>query len=528
MFMFDNVPLLNNQMYGHGSFMGSAPELVNSIKWMNILRLLMPDVYMSIQNSDEIKLIKQMENNPVMAAFGVYETYKINLVNPIRTNITTLEIDMYLPSELMRQFSIANNARLKKVIARELVNKLLVAHGTGLQLAAESLGIGQYESIIENDITNLGGVTFLMYFSLFSKAIQLINVYDRIQNPSQQNIDNIIRESTSISFSKAPQLFRLYTSNPLCILLDIKSTSVTSEMIEYMIPAFNNLDIIVSHIASFNFEQISSMNGPQSLNGIRYRAPISVKFFHMSGDVQTACIDKTLELNDTIAFNIGSLIEYDRLAREESKKMSYKINWFTIMQLKGFKQYYNLHIFGYIQEFDIDNTALKLLIDLVNLHTDIFDLGFAWGNVNNNKVAASIEPSLVDATTGLSTQILVGSFWDNSLPFYSRLIIATPTIQHNVNVRSSNLIQVVNLPEVKVVSNRLKISFNINSECNSTYNIELFRKDLIYRSIYSSSIKFNSGVFTLVWNNIKNGTYFVRITKQKLCGISGKVFYDTV
>lgn len=528
MFQLEYVPFLNNQTYGHGSFMGSAPEFVNSTIWMNVLRLLMPDVYTSIVNSDEIKLIKQMENNPIMAAFGVYETYKINLVNLIRTNIKTLEIDVYLPSQLMVQFSTTNSPVLKKLIATSLVNELLVAHGTGLQIAAENLGISQYQSIIENDVTNLGGVKLPMYFSLFSKAIRLVNMYDRIQYPSQQNINNILMESTSESSSKASELFKLYTNNPLSILLDIKSTSVTSEMIKYMIPEFNKLGIIVSHVASFKFKQIISINQQQSVNGIQYGSPISVKFFHMSGDVQYACKTRTLVLNDTISFNIGSLIEYDRNARSEAKKRSYKINWFTLEQLKGFKQYYNLHIFGYVQEFDIDESAVKLLIDLVNLRTDIFDLGFAFGNVNNNKVAASIEPSLINGTTGLSTQILVGSFWNNSLPFYSRLVIVSPSNQQNINIDSNNLIQVVNLNQIQVVSNRLKISFNIGSICNSTYKMELFSKGLINKSIYSDTIQLNNGVFTLIWNNIKNGTYFVRLTKQKLCSMSGTVLYDTL
>lgn len=526
MFQFDAVPLLNKQTYGHGSFMGSAPEFANNSKWMKVLELLMPDVYRSILNSDEVKLIKQMENNPVMAAFGIYETNKANLINPIKTNITTLEIDMYLPTQRMQQFISANSIIAKKGLAKFLVQELLVAHGTALQIAAQNLGVNQYESIIQNDIANLGGVLLPVYFSLFSKALQLINIYDRIQNPSQQNINIILIQPTIVALAQATQLFKLYTTKELSILLDIKSAAVTPEMITYMIPEINKLGIIVSHIASFKFTQITGVNQQQTVLGLPYPAPIPVKFFHMSGNVQKACLDKTLLSRDTISFNIGSLIEYDSLASQQQRKTSYKVNWYTLAQLRGFKTYYNLNIFGYVQEFDIDESAVKLLIELVNTRSDIFNLGFAWGNVNNKKTASSIEPSLTGVTIGLSTQILAGTLWNNSLPFYSTSGLRGGSSQI-VNIAST--VGKFDLNPVRVEKNLLGVSFMLRSACNSTCKVTIINKDA-NKSIHSDTIKLSAaaGTYTIMWNNIKNGNYFVRIDNANRCAITGSVDLQTI
>ncbi len=524
-FIFDKVPLLNNQPYAHGAFMGSAPEFVDNPIWMNITSLLMPDVFNTLRNNtNEVSLIKQMENNPIIAAFGVYETYKLsrNLTKPIKSP-KTLEIDMFLPSKLMNSFNRQTDPKTRRSIAKSLVKDLLVAHGTGLQLAAENLGFSQYESIIGNEQTNLGGVTLLDYFSLFSKAISLIKLYERSASPSRQDINNILTKDLKSSVLEARRMFKLYTGSPLSIMIDIKSANITSDMINYMLPEFNNLGILASHIASFKFDQITDVNTRQVIGGVRYNPPVPVKLFHMAGDLQQACLNNELSDDDTVSFNIGSMISYKRYARGRAKKASYKILESTVAQLKGFKDHYNLHIFGYIQEFDIDEKAISLLIDLVNKRPDIFDLGFAWGNVNNRKIAAGINPSLTDATTGLATQILVGSFWDDSLPFYSGTQIRNVDYDHDVRSDDD-----IDLPEIRVSSNKLEMSIQMNSTCNSTYTITLIEPGRLNDSeLYTATLTPNNEVFTLVWTNIENGKYFLRITKDSDdCDLDGTVLYS--
>jgi hypothetical protein len=46
------------------------------------------------------------------------------------------------------------------------------------------------------------------------------------------------------------------------------------------------------------------------------------------------------------------------------------------------KDYYDLHIGMYCQEFGTDEAAIQLLAQLVNEHPDIYDLGLSWGGVN--------------------------------------------------------------------------------------------------------------------------------------------------
>jgi len=66
--------LLQNVSYAHGGYFGAAPFMLANPHWINILRRLMPDVYVEISqrviHAPIPKLIHWAENNPVMAAYG--------------------------------------------------------------------------------------------------------------------------------------------------------------------------------------------------------------------------------------------------------------------------------------------------------------------------------------------------------------------------------------------------------------------------------------------------------------------------
>lgn len=68
---------IRTQFYGHGAFMGAAPALLADPRWRRILAFLMPDVFEEVRTvlaagGGPLALIPMMENNPVLAAFGVF------------------------------------------------------------------------------------------------------------------------------------------------------------------------------------------------------------------------------------------------------------------------------------------------------------------------------------------------------------------------------------------------------------------------------------------------------------------------
>ena len=72
------IPPITRQLYAHGAFMGAAPALLADERWRRILAFLMPDVYTDVTEAmadeDPATLIPMFENNPVMAAFGIWRS----------------------------------------------------------------------------------------------------------------------------------------------------------------------------------------------------------------------------------------------------------------------------------------------------------------------------------------------------------------------------------------------------------------------------------------------------------------------
>jgi hypothetical protein len=54
----------------------------------------------------------------------------------------------------------------------------------------------------------------------------------------------------------------------------------------------------------------------------------------------------------------------------------------VVSTIQMYKDYFDLHIGMYCQEFAVDQAAVQLLAQLVNEHPDIYDLGLSWGGVN--------------------------------------------------------------------------------------------------------------------------------------------------
>lgn len=72
--------LIHNIPYAHGGYFGAAPFMLGDPVWIDILRSLMPDVYVEVARrvfSPVPKLIHWAENNPVCAAYGTTQDLEL-------------------------------------------------------------------------------------------------------------------------------------------------------------------------------------------------------------------------------------------------------------------------------------------------------------------------------------------------------------------------------------------------------------------------------------------------------------------
>jgi hypothetical protein len=82
--------------------------------------------------------------------------------------------------------------------------------------------------------------------------------------------------------------------------------------------------------------------------------------------------------------------------------------------LHDYKTQFGFSMGVYVQEFSIDEAAARVLIEHVNGHPELYDLGFAWGGVNGMTVQG-IKPGRFTSTDGFWNQRHVGQLWRESL-----------------------------------------------------------------------------------------------------------------
>lgn len=134
----DQIPFrsgeINSIPYAHGGFFGAAPFMLANPFWIDILRALMPDVYVEISRrvltAPVPRLIHWAENNPVVAAFGTAHEMEFS------GRVSTLEWDVFLDPHLVRRVEIVIEERdkfLSRCVSSRSGNHHfdITAHGTG-------------------------------------------------------------------------------------------------------------------------------------------------------------------------------------------------------------------------------------------------------------------------------------------------------------------------------------------------------------------------------------------------------------
>jgi hypothetical protein len=440
----DPIPEVANQFYAHGAFMGAAREMLADPKWNRILEVLMPDVHSDVtaalargRGSDEIILM--LENNPVMAAYGLVKTQEMDQRREGGRSdrierMVAMEWDAWLPTRIVQEYKDADNTADQDRLARQMVDEMLIAHGTRSQTLKENVfGRRQYANVRQTRKSGQGGVLPGAWMDLFGRALQLAidpdweqqadeytdpSLHPRINSPNDQA--RHLTFQNQLTFRQVIDLYKgLFNKETFSVLLDIKSRDASPRVLRAVVRELNRRGVHVYGVGSFEHQEILGLGRMrQEVDGRIYTGPRQVKFYHLAGDLQNDCLSGEVFDGDTVMFNAASLVSYDRFARGPQKKASYQINEEVVRQLRIYKQHYGFHLGVYVQEHDIDDRAATLITELTNDNPDVFDLGFAWGGLSG-LTATDIEPSLFHATVGFGGQSVPGTFWDTSKPLPS-------------------------------------------------------------------------------------------------------------
>jgi hypothetical protein len=552
----DPIPEAKNQFYGHGAFMGAAPQLMADPKWNRILQVLMPDVHADATrvlkggpNSQE--LILMFENNPVMGAYGMYQTRQMDVAreggrSDRIANMQAMEWDVFLPTRIVEQYHAAPTEKERTRLAHEMVSEMLIAHGTASQTVRENVfGFRQYENVKGTRKSEQGGVRPGAWMDLFGRALQLATdpawekkateyedpkLHPRVNDPADQAAHQTFQNQ--LSFREVIDLYKsLFGKETFSVLLDIKSRDASPVILTALIRDLNLRGVLVYGVGTFQHREVAGLgNLTQTVDGRTYAGPKEIKFFHFAGDLQQACLDNRIATGDTVMFNAGSLISFDSFATGKQTKASYKIKTDVVDQLRIYKKHYGFHLGVYVQENDIDDRAATLITELTNAEPGIFNLGFAWGGLSG-QTASDIEPTWRHATVGIFNQGWAGNHWDTRKPapgtalpgpgFKSTISMRYRFLQSRTFEASSGSVRVT-----------CDASWSDPSCTPGTYFMTLTKQKSYWFDSEVGSIGFPVGrSFTAAWSGLESGDYYLKIwfatDHDPRCVLSGNIEVNT-
>lgn len=214
--------------YAHGAFFGAAPFMLANPHWIDVLRLLMPDVYIEISrrvlHAPAPKLIHWAENNPVVAAFGTAHELENNsrvfniewdvFLDPLlvhRVDVVLREQEKFMRScvpdelkglsgkalrdEVMESITLPHISTTKRLNltssqrsilqyydkelherTQVLVDRMLIAHGNLTQLALEQTGYAKFYNFsrVKRTRRTLGGGMYArQWLAVYAEALKL-------------------------------------------------------------------------------------------------------------------------------------------------------------------------------------------------------------------------------------------------------------------------------------------------------------------------------------------------------------------
>ena len=458
-----------NQFYGHGAFMGAAPEMLKNSKWMGILKALMPTVhaevtappratYTSIPGVGNIQsgvkdpskagtLMPMLENNPVMAAYGMTKTQQLDKEKAggrsdrlqkgedgSPQKMQGIEWDVWLDPKVVHRCEVLRGMGVPDAVnpnVAELLDTMVIAHGDKTQTvmqtlspnigaagenpwlqaisplgawAARSAGpaMNQYESVKAAPMTGLGGASGSDWMDIFGRAMQMANKPEvseapeapgQVRNPfngemvDARQMEAFVEGSkpkARMPFQEVVNLFKTtFHQESLSVILDIKSTDATPVILAMLIGELNRRGVHIAHIGTWTHSQLEGL-----------------------GEVKQTVGGKAVGAPGAIKYYEGIGNIQVACARGELKKgdgaqfnagsILESAGWDSarmtadegaiqgiITSLRAFKAKYEFRLGLYVQEDDTDERAARKIMEISNTHKDVFDLGFGWGGIGH-------------------------------------------------------------------------------------------------------------------------------------------------
>lgn len=392
-----------NQYYAHGSFMGAAPSLLEDPRWRRILAFLMPDVYLDVQKAVGASctpnlLIPMFENNPVMAAFGVWRSVEVRRTTggpdgrgeaPIwgPLDLAGMEWDVFLSGDRVEAWEQATG-EAQEAEVRRLVDTMVIAHASTTDTVQEQIGLCQWDDVRRTRKAAMGGVEPSAWLDLYARALLLAESADlhaairvmvdepRIESHEQcldHTFQNPIDPEIAVAIHR-----RVTGRDQFSVVLEVKSQRCTLPLLVAVTAELNRRRIHVAAIGSFLIEEIRGISQvTQVVGGQTLPGPREIVFLHFAGDLQLACDRGLLRPGTSAMFNGASLLT----GKRTPLGYVYAVDEPVVAELEEYRQRFALTLGLYVQENDCDIAAATLLSELVGRYPETFELGFAWGGV---------------------------------------------------------------------------------------------------------------------------------------------------
>jgi hypothetical protein len=213
------------------------------------------------------------ENNPVMAAYGLYQTRAMDLRNEGGRSdriakMQAIEWDAFLPPTVVEAYKNAQTDAERARLAEQLVDGLLIAHGTASQTVLENApggGWRQYQDVRGTRKSGQGGVLPGAWMDLFGRALQLATdpnweakaaeyenpqLHPRVHSPSDQARHQTFQNQ--LSFREVIDLYKeMFHKETFSVLLDIKSRDATPQILGAVVRELNRRGVHVYGVGSF-------------------------------------------------------------------------------------------------------------------------------------------------------------------------------------------------------------------------------------------------------------------------------------
>jgi hypothetical protein len=407
------IPVIPVQFYGHGAFMGAAPAMLADPRWARILKFLMPDVHEDVvsMRPSPRDLIPMLENNPVMCAYGIHTSVRRRAARgglAHARDLAAIEWDVFVDDALVHAWRDADE-QARQEVAKRLVDTMVIAHASTLDLAQEALGFDQYADVRRTRKAKLGGVEAPAWFDLFSRALELVDAPDldaataAMADEPRQTGDDV--EACRVhTFARprpatvAARHWHAMTGRPLSLLLEMKSLRSDPALLTGIVQELNARGVHVSAVASFDPAEVDGLSGiRQHVEGETYPGPQELRFFHWAGDLQLACLAGDVPDGTHALFNGATLLRRSGDAYHPREDV--------VDELAELCAARSLHVGIYVQEYDCDTRAAAVLAELVTRRPDALALGFAWGGICDEACL----PGDGEDRRGLGTQAMLGT-----------------------------------------------------------------------------------------------------------------------